>query len=146
MRHSEIGNDNIERFTTSTSRAKSRQTGLAAISDLHLVTITFQNVFEQFAQHRLIIDAENLQRCWRSYLFGGSLSIGPPFANGKYQAHGSSVPWLAFDLNLAFVPLNHAINHRQTQASATPAFGGEKWLQTMLEGLLIHADPSIADF
>ena len=125
-------------------RVKAR---LAAIGQLHGMTVVFQNFLEQFAQQGFVVHEEDPQRRQR---VGGDRAfddVGPGrFAHRKDEPESCAFAGFALDFNDSIVSLHHAINHGQTEASATLAFGGKKRFEAALECLFVHARAAIGDF
>src|SRR5882672_3233107 len=71
---------------------------------------------------------------------------GRRVTRAKSQPDGGAMAGPAFDVESGAMPLRHAIDHRQAQARATFALGGEKRLETAAPRVLIHADAGVGDF
>src|SRR5204862_2899149 len=67
-------------------------------------------------------------------------------ANRKNQANRRALAQFAINLDFPFVPFHDAINHCQTETSASPALRGKERFEATLAGLLVHTDTVISDF
>src|SRR5438105_6841329 len=124
MRHAQISNDSVKWFAVFFGGPERVQSALAAIGDVDLVAVAFQNFLEQFAQQRFVTDEQNSHRR-HGHGSGWAFDEGGlgGFAHREDQAHGGAFTGPAVDFDGAVVTLYHAINHRQTKAGAELSFG-----------------------
>ena len=145
--HTQIGHHNVERFTALFRGSERIEARLAAIGQLHGMTVVFQNLLEQLAQQGFVIHEQDPQRRQWAGFGRGFKDVSPGrFAHWKHEPEGGSFAGFALDFNDAVVPLHHAIDHGQAEAGATLAFGGEKGFETALACFLIHARAAVGDF
>jgi hypothetical protein len=78
--------------------------------------------------------------------FGAAGRIGAAALGAAAKLNGCALAHRAFDFNLRAVSLCRAVHHRQAQASAALALGGEERFQATPSGVLIHADARVAHF
>ncbi len=110
------------------------------------MAIALEHVVEQFAQRGLVVHAQDAARDGSLFVRVGLRIEQDDFADGENQPHGRALAGFAFDLDAALVPVQHAINHGQSQSRAAPALGREERFQTPAPGGLIHAGAVVADF
>ena len=118
---------------------------MAAIADLDRVAVALQQFLEQLAQQRFVVNTEDLQRLWcGTVVFRDRAAVGG-FAHGKDQSECGAFAQFALDFNSALVPFHDTIDHREAQAGATFAFGGEKGFEAAFARFFAHADAGVAD-
>src|SRR5436853_6558060 len=67
-------------------------------------------------------------------------------AHRENQPHRGAFAQFTVNLDSSFVPFHDAIDHRQTEAGATLAFGGKERFEATLACLLVHANAGVHDF
>src|ERR1700689_1340534 len=94
------------------------------------MTVSFQNVTQNFCYQRIIVDHQHPQRRWREASRVGRSKLGIT-ARGHFkpQSDGCSLPYRALDIYGRVVPLNSTINHRKAEPSTALALRGKERLE-----------------
>src|SRR5205085_3658208 len=132
VRHSEVGDDHVKCASRIARETECVETRLSAVTYFDRVTVAFEHFLQEIAQERLVVDTENIERARNRAVLLAVAGACEPFAHGEDETERGAFAQFALDLDVALVPLHHAVNHRQPKTGPALAFRGEERLETTL--------------
>ena len=113
---------------------------------MNRVPVAFEGISQRFDQERIVVNDEQPQ--WRGSGPGERDATRAPAGaseTGKISRMSVPCPGATLDLDVRVVPLDHPVNHREPEAGAALALGGEERLEAAPPSVLIHADAGIGN-
>ena len=147
VRHAEIGDDRGEAAVAARALRGTRRCPRWPPLAVTTVAVALQRVAQRLEQHRIVVDDQHAQARRR----GAARAPAVPIAGRLRQRIGNTrrtvvpLPGALSISRSAPCRCDHAVHHREAEAGAALALGGEERLEAAAPRLLVHADAGVAD-